>query len=407
MASRSGLSREDLLQARRDVRGLYGGALLALLAFPWLGGLLRALFLGLAWGLWAFLRASGARRLSRNRASVIQEWRAIWGPPGAWTFLRALARPQPRQSHLLERAAQRGYLPAQLLHGAQLAQGVRGVRDPEGALWWFEAAARTGSPEGAFRLGQALVWGEGARRDPVAGRAWLRRASAGGHVGASQILRTLEGDTALPAAGDAQADLKALLDLPDRPGRLELALGLFQHRVLRWPDRFWQGRLRQGRLGVTLVGLGLLCLAGLSLYAPSLMRTGFLLLIYGAVLSPFLILLIRWISGDRVFQGFGRRRRDELRRRAQAGDPQACLDLGQRCLQGAPGVPQDSVEALAWLRRAAEGGEAEAMVRVADLLAYGPSQVRDRAEAWAWLERALALGHPEAGRRLSRMEVLR
>ena len=49
----------------------------------------------------------------------------------------------------------------------------------------------------------------------------------------------------------------------------------------------------------------------------------------------------------------------ELRRAAEAGDPDAMFNLGKRCHAG-EGVEQDFVEAVKWYRRAAEVGELKA-----------------------------------------------
>ena len=71
--------------------------------------------------------------------------------------------------------------------------------------------------------------------------------------------------------------------------------------------------------------------------------------------------------------------------RAQAGDPWAQLNLGAAFDHGAGGFPLDPVRAVAWYRRAAEAGLAEAQFNLAHCLASGNGAPRDDAEALRWM----------------------
>ena len=71
--------------------------------------------------------------------------------------------------------------------------------------------------------------------------------------------------------------------------------------------------------------------------------------------------------------------------RAQAGDPWAQLNLGAAFDHGAGGFPLDPVRAVAWYRRAAEAGLAEAQFNLAHCLATGNGAPRDDAEALRWM----------------------
>jgi len=71
--------------------------------------------------------------------------------------------------------------------------------------------------------------------------------------------------------------------------------------------------------------------------------------------------------------------------RARAGDPWAQLNLGAAFDHGAGGFPLDPVQAVAWYRRAAEAGLAEAQFNLAHCLATGNGAPRDDAKALRWM----------------------
>jgi TPR repeat protein len=77
----------------------------------------------------------------------------------------------------------------------------------------------------------------------------------------------------------------------------------------------------------------------------------------------------------------------QLVERAQAGDAEAQLELGQRYATGT-GVPQDDVQAAAWYRSAAEGGDTEAMVALGRCYVEGKGVARDLVEGGRWYRRA-------------------
>jgi hypothetical protein len=94
---------------------------------------------------------------------------------------------------------------------------------------------------------------------------------------------------------------------------------------------------------------------------------------------------LRWVAG------IGRTPSDALVDRAEAGDPDAQLDLALGYLQR--GSAEEAVE---WVRRAAESGDPEAMAVLALALREPPVDAATLAEARAWNERAVAAAHPEA-----------
>ncbi len=87
---------------------------------------------------------------------------------------------------------------------------------------------------------------------------------------------------------------------------------------------------------------------------------------------------------------------EELRTRAEAGDPWAQLNLGAAFDRGMAGLPLDPVRAVAWYRRAAEAGLAEAQFNLAHSLVTGSGTRRDTAAGLRWMLRAAAQNLPSA-----------
>jgi hypothetical protein len=83
-----------------------------------------------------------------------------------------------------------------------------------------------------------------------------------------------------------------------------------------------------------------------------------------------------------------------LMEEAEQGDPAACLRLAEAYLGGDAELHRDLNAGRHWLTRAAEGGNAVAMVRLAELLQEGRGGPRDEEQAMAWLLEARRLGRP-------------
>jgi len=86
---------------------------------------------------------------------------------------------------------------------------------------------------------------------------------------------------------------------------------------------------------------------------------------------------------------------EELRDKAESGDPNSQYDLGLRYWKGY-GIPQDYKEAAKWWTKAAEQGHAEAQFRLALLYFVGSGVPQDTKEAVKWYTRAAEQGHAEA-----------
>ncbi|MDP3082085.1 MAG: tetratricopeptide repeat protein [Rubrivivax sp.] len=92
---------------------------------------------------------------------------------------------------LLTRAAEAGFVTAQLLLG-QLYEGeTLGRRDLVLAHRWYELAAHAGSVEGQVALATAYYLGRGKPKDPARAVHWYREAAKAGDVGAQYLLASM------------------------------------------------------------------------------------------------------------------------------------------------------------------------------------------------------------------------
>jgi hypothetical protein len=80
--------------------------------------------------------------------------------------------------------------------------------------------------------------------------------------------------------------------------------------------------------------------------------------------------------------------RDRLMEAAEAGDPQACYELGLAYRTGSPARPRDDLSAAVWFRKAAEAGHPLAMVALSDAFLGGHGLPRDPREAARWAKEA-------------------
>lgn len=100
----------------------------------------------------------------------------------------------------------------------------------------------------------------------------------------------------------------------------------------------------------------------------------------------------------------GERRLAALEELAQS-NPKAAYDLGLRFLRG-DGVPQDSYQAIEWMRKSGEQGLVEAQFALGQMYLTGVEEMgADPAEAEAWLSRAAGRGHKEAARLLPQAQA--
>src|SRR3954447_1611598 len=86
------------------------------------------------------------------------------------------------------RAAAKGHVDAETTLGLLLFENG----DQAGGLKWLKAAAEKGEPRALLVYGTALVNGDGVKRDPVLGYAYVSRAAAQGLAPAKETLAQLD-----------------------------------------------------------------------------------------------------------------------------------------------------------------------------------------------------------------------
>lgn len=344
-------------------------------------------------------------------------------PGAAWLRWGRNAQTVPQGLAYLERAAKLDNATAHFELGLFYEGGGHGMGVREKALDYYRRAAVLGHAEATFRMGEMLRWGIGIAADPEAGRTAYRRAAEMGWKPAAEWLagafekgEGIEPDAEMAAFWRRRAEkfesrepsTCALLSLPadaswDPLMRIagSLADGLDE----------WMGEAIHGSWFkwffwfivvpcVALVILGLLAtilgIIGFArfLSAPWVVAT-FLSIGFGV---PTLLFFFFWMSTRRGVSWSLRGRRHQAK--AERGDPQACFERGLAFLKGSHETPRDEAEARRWLRKAADGGQVEAMVQLAELLRYGHGGMKDPTQARTWFEQAAGAGHEGAKKAL-------
>ena len=111
----------------------------------------------------------------------------------AMMHLRAeVPKPNGRLAkRLLERAAAKNLVLAELALGQFYEQGRLGKRDMVQANSWYALAAEHGNTDGQVAIATAYYLGRGATVDMVQAARWYREAANGGDVGAQYLLASM------------------------------------------------------------------------------------------------------------------------------------------------------------------------------------------------------------------------
>ncbi|MGH1356944.1 MAG: tetratricopeptide repeat protein [Thalassovita sp.] len=108
----------------------------------------------------------------------------------------------------LSKNAADGLRPAQTAYAIWLVENDQ----PEQAIEFLQAAADAGDVQAQYRLGMALVTGEGLEQDYVQGHSWLNIAASGGHAGASDKRDVLNDLMTAEQIAEAQAQARAYFE---------------------------------------------------------------------------------------------------------------------------------------------------------------------------------------------------
>jgi uncharacterized protein len=103
-----------------------------------------------------------------------------------------LAAPDAQQAQrLMLRAAQGGFVTAQIGLAQLLETGVGSAVDLAGSQQWYLRAADAGSVEAQVAAGTNLYLGRGTARDRTRAAHWYERAALGGDVGAQYLIASM------------------------------------------------------------------------------------------------------------------------------------------------------------------------------------------------------------------------
>lgn len=257
--------------------------------------------------------------------------------------------------------------------------------------------AEAGDAAAQCQLGQHYMEGvRGSGRDEIGARFWLQRASGQGHAQAADLLGAMERGGMLDI-GAERLHVKADAD-PDEPHPAESR----SDRLLAWLPT------------TPLLLLLIFCVLGLGLFVGGVALVLLLLawsasqfgaLAVGTLLATAIAVIagvLWWLRSPNM--NFSRQTR-RLFHRAESGDPEAQHELAMAYLAGHLDLPKDSSQALWWMRRCAEQGDARAAYLLAQWLDQGLGQHRNRKDAQAWLLRARDGGYGPASALLKRWET--
>ncbi|MBR6435240.1 MAG: sel1 repeat family protein, partial [Thermoguttaceae bacterium] len=90
----------------------------------------------------------------------------------------------------------------------------------------------------------------------------------------------------------------------------------------------------------------------------------------------------------------------KLIEKANAGDPEALKNLGDRYYYGSDHVSEDKVKAAELYRKSADQGYAEGQYNLGKCYYFGKGVPLDRAEAAKWFQKAALRGHEDATEKL-------
>ncbi len=322
-------------------------------------------------------------------------------PSELWLRWARGAHHPPLARWYLGRAAALGGREAQFQEGLVFMEGGQGHGGQTTGLDRFRRAALRGHPEAAFRLAEALRTGHGVPLpEPAEAKTWYQRAAALGFGPAAAWLALAYQDGDGVPEDQAKAGEWALTAERLRPfpplshsllrhdaapadplvhasgkamaGVEALADWALAHRPLRW-------LLLTGAVLLHVLWLGV----ALTFFWAGSSQLHHLPLIF---MTPPL-LMIAWLAWQH-YRERPRTGRDRLREAAEAGDLDACYQLGLAYRQGKHLRMKDDLAAALWFRKAAEGGHTGAMAALAEAYLGGHGVLRDPREARRWSEAA-------------------
>lgn len=284
------------------------------------------------------------------------------------------------------KAAQRGHRAAASRLGEILSENHGQItRDLAEATRWSMVAAQAGDTTACHHLGLLLLDPDNPKRDEIAAKEWLRRASAGGEVRATARLMLLDGGEAV-LSQDAVAALKmAAEQWSSREAHFILGHAYMAGKgVPKDPEK----ALRHfGRVMAMSWSQGL---------PTALQRAGpkDFELLHGAAER----MVALYASGELTPKSQAIADSPLPTEPDHVVSPAARLQLAELLWTGNPLVPRAPAAGVEWFTRAALAGSPGAMRRLAQFWRDGVAGTPDPAEAELWEHRA-KLAESEGDRR--------
>ncbi|EXJ16566.1 tetratricopeptide repeat protein [Imhoffiella purpurea] len=236
------------------------------------------------------------------------------------TLIVTSGHPPADEAGVLTAMAERGSPGAELQLGLDYRDGRDGLdRDPEASLKWLTRAAENGSAYAADALGKLYAEGVGMAPSADSAERWWLIAARSGNADAQLRLGRQLLEDGRPQEARQWFEKASAQGVPEARAALD--------RLYRQQDIAAREPSASGVLEVLAGRLHSLTFAAVSSLAHLLGRTS---------TEPQSL--------------------DALRTRAEQGDQLAQYRLGLRYLSGAWDMPRDPGKAVAWLRRAADGG---------------------------------------------------
>ena len=318
-------------------------------------------------------------------------------PESLWLHWARQAHHPVMARGCLDRAVAVGGREAQFQEALVFLEGGMGAGGHAAAVARLRRVALRGHPEAAFRLAEALRTGQGTvLADADEAMTWYQRAAALGFGPAAAWLARAyqDGDGVAADEGEARRWSIAAEGLQPHP---PLSRSLLRHDaapenpLVRLTASVVQGAEGAAdRVVAHSAGRWALLLGAAALALGALVAIGALFWIGSSGLfhlpllmaAPLLLMLVwqaRQLQKDGPCTG-----RDRLREAAEAGDPEACYQLGLAHRRGSHHRPKDDLSAVLWFRKAAEAGHRGAMAALAEAYLGGHGVLRDPREAARW-----------------------
>jgi len=309
----------------------------------------------------------------------------------------------------LDRAVALGGREAIFQEALVFLEGGMGTGGHTAGVERLRRAALRGHPEAAFRLAEALRTGHGSLlADPVEAELWYRRAVTLGYGPAAAWLAHAHqvGDGVEPDEAKAAEWGRVAATLQPFP---EPSHSLLRHdagpgdRLVGWTAQARHGlETTADQLVAHQSGRWLVMAVAGFLALLAILSVGFIFWVGSSGLHHLplfmllpLVLMLVW-QARMLRKGGPKRGRDRLLVDAEAGDPEACYQLGLAYRRGSAHRPKDDLSATLWFRKAADAGHEGAIAAMAEAYLGGHGVVRDPREAARWKARLEEAAPPES-----------